>query len=174
MTSRMAELQDAMNRYGAASIRNFTVVRALGEKIVAGFGGYLGKPNCVVGVPPSGPWDAESDHADASFSFYGADLLTVEPIRMRLAIRIPHTKDGGSFDMRIVLEFAIEGQTWSLGIGDRTPVRGLPVDPTDEQLAPAYEAIFEYARDFFLDPVSYFEAERAGLMGFLAKIPSRS
>jgi hypothetical protein len=44
----------------------------------------------------------------------------------------------------------------------------LPIDCIDSDLRPVYDEIFVYV--FFVHPVSYFEAERTGAIGFLAKV----
>jgi len=82
---------------------------------------------------------------------------------------IPHTKDAGAFWMRVVLEFLIEGRTFSVRIGDGKTVGGLSIDCADSDLNPVYDEIFAYVKDFFVHPVSYFEAERIG-KGFLAQV----
>jgi hypothetical protein len=54
--SKMSELQDALNRYGEVSVQNYKIVHPLGEKIIDGFGGYLGETGNASGVPPAGDW----------------------------------------------------------------------------------------------------------------------
>ena len=49
VTSKMSELQEAMNRYGASSVRNYQTIHPIGEKLIEGFGTYLGVPGCVLG-----------------------------------------------------------------------------------------------------------------------------
>jgi hypothetical protein len=52
VASKMSELQDALNRYGETSIQNYKIIHPVGEKIIEGFGVYLGDSGCVFGVPP--------------------------------------------------------------------------------------------------------------------------
>jgi hypothetical protein len=170
VTSKMSELQEAMNRYGASSVRNYQTVHPIGEKLIEGFGTYLGVAGCVLGVPPTGNWKGDTDYRSAKFSTYNAGRLSVGPISMGLAVRIPHTKDAGPFWMRVVLEFLIEGSAFSVRIGDGKTVPSLPIDCTDSDLHPVYDEIFSYVKDVFVHPVSYFEAERTGKIGFLAKV----
>jgi len=169
VTSKISELQEAMNRYGETSIRNYQTIHPIGERLIEGFGGYLGVPDCVLGVPPSGDWECDTDYRSAKFSTHRAGLLSVGPISMGLAVRIPHTKDAGAFWMRVILEFLIEGRTFSVRIGDGKTVGALPIDCADSDLQLVHDEIFSYVKDFFVHPVSYFEAERTGKIGFLAK-----
>jgi hypothetical protein len=144
------------------------ITRALGEKLLTSFENYIGEPNCVCGVPPAGEWSPDTgDYRAAQFSFYQRGPLLVGPVSMGLALRIPHTKDKGSYWMRVVLEFLIEGDTWSVTVGNGKTIRGLPIENAEAGLLPVHEEIFEYVKNIFLDPVSYFDAEKAGKIGFL-------
>jgi hypothetical protein len=166
----MSELQEVMKRYGETSVRNYQIIHPIGEKLIEGFDSYLGVPGCVLGVPPTGAWEeSNTDYCDAKFSTYGSGLLSVGPISMGLAVRIPHTNDAGAFWMRVVLEFLIEGSTFSVRIGDGKTVGGLPIDCTESDLHLVYGEIYSYVKDFFVHPVSYFEAELTGKIGFLAQ-----
>ena len=125
-------------------------------------------PGCVEGVPPRGEWqEPNTEYLAAKFSTYMDRRFSVGPISMGLAVRIPHTKNEGAFWMRVVLEFLIEGRTFSIRIGDGKTVGGLPIDCTDSDLDSVYDEIFSYVKNFFVHPVSYFEAERIGKIGFL-------
>jgi hypothetical protein len=94
--SKMSELQDALNRCG-----------------------YLGEAGNASGVPPAGDWMSDGrDYRDAKFSTYWEGALKVGTISMGLAVRIPHTKDDGAFYLRVVLDFLVEGHTFSVQIGD--------------------------------------------------------
>ena len=150
MTSKMSELQEAMNRYGQTSLRNDQTIHPIGERLIEGFDAYLGVPGCISGVPPTGDWEEpNTDYCDAKFSTYRPGPLAVGPISMGLALRIPHTKDDGAFWMRLVLEFLIEGRTFSVRIGDGKTIGGLPIDRTDSDLRPVYDEIFSYVKDVF-------------------------
>jgi hypothetical protein len=106
---KMSELQDAMNRYGETSIRNYKIVHPIGEKIIDGFSAYLGESACVFGVPPDGDWqDDGRDYRDAKFSTYWEGTLKVDLISMGLCVRIPHTNDNGKMSLRVVLGFLIK------------------------------------------------------------------
>jgi hypothetical protein len=165
----MAELQNAMNRYGEAQIRmiqSMDSVRALGEKLLQGFEEYIGEPDCVCGVPPKGEWSPNRrDSAELSFD-QEREPLWVGPISMGLALRIPHTKDEGVFWMRVMIEFAIEGNTWSVTVGGGKTIR-LPIETAASDLLPVNEAIFDYVKSIFLNPVRSFEAQKAGQLGFV-------
>jgi hypothetical protein len=166
--SKMSELQDALNRYGEVSVQNYKIVHPLGEKIIDGFGGYLGEAGNASGVPPAGDWMSDGrDYRDAKFSTYWEGALKVGTISMGLAVRIPHTKDDGAFYLRVVLDFLVEGHTFSVQIGDGKIIGGLPIDGAPSNFLPVYDEIFAYVKDIFVHPVNYFEAQRVGKIGFL-------
>lgn len=165
----MSELQDAMNRYGEASVRNYQTAREIGEKVISGFGHYLGDPESVFGVPPEGDWRTSgADYNDAKFSYYGMQLLQLEPIKMGLAVTVPHTKDEGEFCMRLVLTFIIEGGGFSVTVGDGKTVSGLDIDSSEDELMPLYDGIHSYIKETLDSPARAFEAQRSGAIGFLA------
>lgn len=165
----MSELQDALDRYGEASIRNYKIIHPIGEKIIEGFGEYLGDADCVFGVPPIGDWkDDGTEYNDAKFSTYLEGTLKVDIISMGISIRIPHTKDDGAFWLRVVLEFLIEGNTLSVQIGDGGLIKGLPLTVGQAGLLPVYDEIFAYVKGMFAKPVDYFSAQRNRKIGFLA------
>jgi hypothetical protein len=165
----MSELQDALNRYGETSIRNYKVIHPIGEKIIDGFGAYLGDSRCVFGAPPSGDWRADgTDYADAKFSTYWEGTLIVGTISMGLAVRIPHTKDDGAFWLRVVLDFTIEGNAISVMVGDGGTISGLPLTSDQSELRPVYEEIFSYVKGIFANPVDYFTAQSKGKIGFVS------
>jgi hypothetical protein len=165
----MSELQDALNRYGEASIRNYKIIHPIGEKVIEGFGAYLGEANCVFGVPPKGDWEPDGcDYRDGKFSTHSEGILKVGTISMGLSIRIPHTKDTGSLWLRIVLDFLVEGNTFSVKIGDGGTIKDLPLTSEPKDLWPVYDEIFAYAKGIFANPVDYFAAERSRKIGFLA------
>jgi hypothetical protein len=166
--SKMSELQDALNRYGETSIQNYKIIHPIGEKLIEGFSVYLGETGCVFGVPPTGDWQSDGrDYRDANFSTYWEGALKVGTISKGLAIRIPHTKDDGSLSLRVVLDFLVEGNTFSIEIGDGDMIKGLPWTGDQKDLRPVYDEIFAYAKGIFVNPVNYFEAERSGKIGFL-------
>jgi hypothetical protein len=168
VASKMRELQDALNRYGEASVQNYNIIHPLGEKVLDGLGAYLGEHGCVFGVPPTGDWRNDGSHYHAAkFSTYSEGPLRVGNISMGVAIRIPHTKDDGAFWLRVILDFLVEGRTFSVRVGDGKIVGGLPLDCTQLDLQPLYDEIFAYVKEIFVHPVSYFEAEKIGKIGFL-------
>lgn len=171
MASKMSELQDALNRYGATSIRNYEIIHPIGEKVIEGFGKYLGEAGCVFGVPPTGDWQSDGrDYRRAKFSTYWEGTLKVDTISMGLSIRIPHTKDSGAFWLRVVLDFLIEENALSVQIGDGSLIKGLPLTIEQADLQPVYDEIFAYVKDMFAKPVDYFSAERNGKIGFLSSL----
>lgn len=171
MASKMSELQDALNRYGEMSIRNYKIIHPIGEKVIDGFGAYLGEAGCVFGVPPTGDWQNDGrNYNEAKFSTYWEGTLKVDTISMGLSIRIPHIKDSGAFWLRVVLDFLIEGNTLSVQIGDGDLIKGLPLTVEQADLRPVYDKIFAYAKGIFANPVDYFSAERNGKIGFLSSL----
>jgi hypothetical protein len=131
-------------------------------------GAYLEETGNVSGVPPAGDWISDGrDYHDAKFSTYWEGALKVGTISMGLAVRIPHTKDDGAFCLRVVLDFLVEGRTFSVQVGDGKMLSGLPIDGALPEFLPVYDEIFAYVKDIFAHPVNYFEAQRAGKIGFL-------
>jgi hypothetical protein len=127
-----------------------------------------GQTGNASGVPPAGDWMSDGrDYRDAKFSTYWEGALKVGTISMGLAVRIPHTKDDGAFCLRVVLDFLVEGHTFSVQIGDGKIIGGLPIDGAPSDLLPVYDEVFAYVKDIFVHPVNYFEAQRAGKIGFL-------
>jgi hypothetical protein len=167
--SKMSELQDALNRYGEASVQNYKIVHPIGEKVIKGFGDYLGEAGCVFGVPPAGDWQNDGrNYNDAKFSTFWEGALKVGTISMGLSVRIPHTKDDGALWLRIVLDFFVEGDAFSVGVGDGGTIKNIPLNNEPRDLLPVYDEIFSYAKGIFANPVDYFAAERAGKIGFLS------
>jgi hypothetical protein len=166
----MSELQDALNRYGETSIRNYKIIHPTGEMVIEGFGDYLGEAGCVFGVPPTGDWQNDGrNYCDAKFSTYWEGTLKVDTISMGLSVRIPHTKDSGAFSLRIVLDFLVEGNAFSLKVGDGRTIEGLPLTSEQPDLQPVYDEIFAYAKGIFAKPVDYFNAQQSGKIGFLSR-----
>jgi hypothetical protein len=98
---RLQELQSAMDKYGKESVESYRQVHAVGDAIVKGFAEYLGEGSEVIGVPPFGEWKPhQGDYHDAKFSTYYEGIIRIAPVEMGLAIRIPHSGDGGELWLR--------------------------------------------------------------------------
>jgi hypothetical protein len=69
--------------------------------------------------------------------------------------------------LRVILDFLVEGRTFSVKVGDGRIVGGLPVDSAKADYLPVYDEIFAYVKDIFAHPVNYFEAQRVSKIGFL-------
>jgi hypothetical protein len=163
--SKMSELQDAMNRYGETSIRNYNIVHPIGEKIIEGFSAYLGEAGCVFGVPPKGDWqDDGRDYQHAKFSTYWEGTLKVDIISMGLCVRIPHTKDKGSLSLRLVLGFLVKENEFSVKVDDGRTIEGLPLISEQSDLQALYDEIFAYTKGTFSDPVNYHNVEKIGFV----------
>jgi hypothetical protein len=163
----MSELQAAMDRYGETSIRNYKIIHPIGERVIEGFGTYLGEAVCVFGVPPDGDWqDDGRDYGDAKFSTYWEGMLKVDIISMGLSVRIPHTKDNGAMSLRVVLGFLVEGNEFSVKVDDGRTIEGLPLTSEQSDLQPLYDEIFAYAKGTFASPVNFHNANKIGF-GFL-------
>jgi hypothetical protein len=163
--SKMSELQDAMNRYGETSIQNYKIVHPIGEKVIEGFGAYLGEADCVFGVPPKGDWqDDGRDYRDAKFSTYWEGTLNLDMISMGLCVRIPHTNDNGKMSLRVVLGFLVRGNELSVKIDDGSIIEGLPLINEQSNLQPLYDEIFAYTKSIFTNPVNYHNAEKIGFV----------
>ena len=65
------------------------------------------------------------------------------------------------------MDFLVEGPTFSVRVGDGKTIGGLPLESSQAELSPLYKEIFAYVKDIFVHPVSYFEAEKIGKIGFL-------
>ncbi len=69
----------------------------------------------------------------------------------------------------MILDFLVEGRTFSVSVGDGKTIGGLPLDGGEAELSPLFDEIFAYVKDVFVHPVSYFEAEKIGKIGFLPR-----
>jgi hypothetical protein len=98
LSERMMELQSAMVRYSETTIKNYRIIHAFGDAILERLPDYLGKGAEVLGVPPVREYRINAgDYRDAKFSTYSADMLTLGPIQMGVAVGIPHSRDDGKF-----------------------------------------------------------------------------
>jgi hypothetical protein len=63
----------------------------------------------------------------------------------------------------------VEGNTFSLKVGDGRTIEGLPLSSEQPDLQPVYDEIFAYAKGIFAKPVDYFDAQQHGKIGFLSR-----
>ena len=166
----MVELQNAMNRYGEATVENYRVIHEFGDTLIGKMKTYLGEGAEVRGVPPKDDYRANAgDYHDAKFSTYYNPKLSLAPIQMGLSIGIPHSKDDGIYWPRVVLEFEIEGNAMSMRIGDKgLPRRGISLKPDDVEFTEICEEIYSYVLDVLENPVRTMKAQGSGRFGFNA------
>lgn len=163
---RVLELQQALNSYGEASVRNYRLLHKFGEEVVYGLAAYLGEGARVHGVPPEGEWRPEAgDYHDAKFSTYHRGLIVIEPILMGVGLRIPHSKDSGGFWMRVVVEMELVREVIAVQIHDGKGVGGISIDYTAQDVERVQEAIFECAREVLTNPVR--SVRGANRIGFI-------
>jgi hypothetical protein len=168
LSERMLELQNAMVRYSEMTIKNYQVIHALGDAIVERLPDYLGEGAEVFGVPPAGDYQTSSgDYRGAKFSTYSAGKLTLGPIQMGVAVGIPHRADNGKFWPRVVVEFEMEGDAITVRVGDGSPLRGIPLAHSVEDIENVCASIHEYIKSVLENPVKVATAVGRGKLGFI-------
>lgn len=171
ISTRMLELQTAMNRYGEGTVRNYQILHAFGDDLIENLKSYLGEGAQVIGVPPAGDFRTNAgDFRDAKFSTYHSPKLSLAPIKMGVAVGIPHSKDSGVYWPRVVLEMEIEHESISLHIGDGTlPKRGISLKPDEDKLTELSALVFDYVLSVLENPVKIMSAQGSGKFGFSAE-----
>lgn len=164
----MRELQDAMERYGEVTIKHYRFIHAFGDDIVRRLPVYLGEGSQVLGVPPAGQFSVDGgDYRDAKFSACSADILTLSPVQMGVALGIPHTHTAGMTWLRIVIEFEMSGGAIKVTVGDGpAALRSVPLPHTAEDVENACKASHEYAQSMLDNPVRAATAIGLGRFGF--------
>lgn len=164
--SRLQELSLTINEYGNISIVIYKLIHRLGDSVISALPDFLGDGAHVFGVPPHAKdWDL-TDYRGAKFSTYRQGLLEVGPIQMGVAVAIPHLKDPGQLWVRIVLDFQLEGAEVSVQIGDGPTIHGINQNYDDTSVEQICQAIFDYLRSMFRDPVRIATATGTGKLGF--------
>ncbi len=130
--TRLETLSKLVTEYGEASYINYQAVRALGDAVIGALSDYLGSDAQVWGVPPVGDWKPHN-YNDAKYSTFGGGLLEIEPIRMGIALAIPHLNDDGELWMRITVEFECAGSEIRVQVIDAGTVASRDFSEEDVQ-----------------------------------------
>lgn len=162
--SRLSNIWDAANVYGARSFDNYAQIRSLAETLRDLLCSWLhvGEDPCVFLVPPEGPFQAQN-YQSGAFSVSGTGYLPLKPISFGLAIRISENKDY----MRLQIHCQKEGELMKVSIAEESPIAiGLPLDET--QFTPLFELIYDHILSFFQDNVAKYDEGAYGtsVIGF--------
>lgn len=164
--TRLGALSKLIAEYGEVSYTNYKAVRALGDATIIAFRAYLGGGAQVWGVPPVGDdWKAQN-YNDAKYSTFRGGLLEIEPIRMGLALGIPHLHDDGELWMRVVIEFDCIVAEIAVQVIDRRVV--VPRDFKPEDVERICALIYEQIAEVWQAPLDVGSpvASRRGAIGF--------
>lgn len=156
--SRLSQLWEAAEVYGARSFDNYAQIRSVAETVRDLLCAWLHSSDepCVYLVPPEGPFQAEN-YQSGAFSVSGKGYLPLKPISFGLAIRISEDKDY----MRLVMHCQKEGDLMKISIGKESPTAlQLPLDET--QMNPLFERIHGHILAFFQDSVSQYDEGEYG------------
>lgn len=167
--TRYDEIKAAIRDYGAAAFQNLLRSKSLCEAVIEGFHEWLGADaRCVAGVPAEGPFDPREAYGDKAFSFYGRDVIVLEPVRFGLSLIIGNVEDSGALWLRTVIAVEIAGDHFEVYIGAQ-PVLRLPL-AYENGLSAIYVAVHREFLDTFQLETLEFEDQRfkAGI-GFLPK-----
>ncbi|MGO1081320.1 hypothetical protein [Inquilinus sp. CA228] len=164
--SRLYELSLSINEYGKTSIAIKKIIHQIGDSIISALPGFLGDEAKVFGVPPHDSDWTPDDYRGAKFSTYRQGLLRVGPIQMGVAVAIPHLKNDGELWVRVVLDLQMEGSDISVQIGDGPIISGISQNYDQDTIEIICQAIFDYLKSMFKDPVRIATAEGSGKLGF--------
>lgn len=168
--SRLMNLWEAAEVYGARSFDNYAQIRSVAETLRDLLCTWLhtGDEPCVYLVPPEGPFQAEN-YQSGAFSVSGTGYLPLKPISFGLAVRISQDKDY----MRLQLHCQKEGELMKISIGKESPIAvSLPLDET--QLTPVFERIYDHILAFFQNSVAQYDDGDYGtsVIGFdISRVP---
>ena len=151
--SRLSEIWNAANIYGARSFDNYAQIRSLAETLRDLLCVWLhpGEDPCVYLVPPEGAFQAQN-YQSGAFSVSGQGYLPLKPISFGLAVRISEDKDY----MRLQIHCQKEGQLMKISIGKESPIAvELPLD--EAQMTPLFELIHDHILSFFKNSVAQYD-----------------
>lgn len=152
-TSRLSEIWEAAEVYGARSFDNYAKIRSVAETLRDLLCAWLhsGDEPCVYLVPPEGPFQAEN-YQSGAFSVSGKGYLPLKPISFGLAVRISEDKDY----MRLQLHCQKEGDLMKISIGKESPISvKLPLD--EAEMIPLFEQIHGHILAFFQNSVAKYD-----------------
>jgi len=164
--ARLHALAEAITRFGETSGLARRRVKQLGDELTEAFRAYLGEEARVYAVPPMGKWDPAT-YFDQAFSYHGRHLLGVEPIKMGLAVCIPHIKDDGAMWVRIVLTFELHRNEVVVTVGDHLAVGRVQETYDAAMLTALCSGIYDFLLSIFADPVQSAVELQHGRIGFL-------
>ncbi|MEQ1930974.1 MAG: hypothetical protein ABL957_10665 [Parvularculaceae bacterium] len=168
------EIKTSIRDYGAAAFQNLLQARALGEAVIARFHNYLGcEREKVAGVPAQGPFDPREDYGEKAFSYYGRDVIILEPVRFGVSLIVGNLEDSGALWLRTVVAAEIAGDHFDVFVGAQPALR-IPLD-----FAPSLDDVFKAMHREFLDTfelqVLEFEDQRFKTgIGFLPTRDAKS
>lgn len=165
--SRFEELQTAIRAYGEAAFQNLLRCRALGDAVIEGFCRFEGcPPENVVAVPAQGPFDPAKDYGDEAYSYYGREVIILEPIRFGLCLIVGNAEDSGALWLRTVISAEIIGESFDVFVASQ-PVIRIPLE-FEGKLAPIFEAVHrEFLETFTLEVNEFRDARFSTGIGFL-------
>jgi hypothetical protein len=167
LSPKMLELQRAIDFYGDTTLRNFEAAHKFGDEITYTMAEFLGEGAEVLGVPPEGDWTHhKGDYNDAKYSTFHTGYLRIEPVKMGIAIRIPHSMDDGEFWIRIMAELDFVGDTMNIRVGDKT-LAGVSLAYSKANVKGVQELIFNYACDTLNHPAAAATGHGRASFGFI-------
>ena len=153
------EIKEAIRAYGAAAFQNLLQSRALGEAVVAGFHAWLGcAPENVAAVPIQGPFDPRESYGEKAFSFYGREVIVLEPVRFGVSLIVGNVEDSGALWLRTAVSVEIAGDQFDVFIGAQPALR-IPM-AFEGALDQIYQALHREFLDTFELEVLEFEDQR--------------
>jgi hypothetical protein len=167
MPTPYEEIKNAIRDYGAAAFQNLLKSRSLAEAVIDGFHLYLGcERGKVAGVPAAGPFDPREPYGEKAFSFYGRDVIVLEPVRVGISLIVGNLEDSGALWLRTVLSAEIAGDHFAVFVGAQPELR-VPLD-FDDRLEPVFRALQKEFLDTFQLEILEFEDQRFSTgIGFL-------
>lgn len=153
------EIKNAIRAYGAAAFQNLLRSRALAEAVIAGFHVYLGcEPEKVAGVPAQGPFDPREPYGEKAFSFFGREVIVLEPVSFGISLIVGNLEDSGALWLRTAVAVEIAGDQFAVFVGAQPELR-IPLD-FDGRLEPVFRALHRELLDTFEIETLEFEDQR--------------
>ena len=165
--TKFEELQKAIFDYGEAAFQNLLRCRAFGDAVSQGFPEYIGcSEDCVSAVPIQGPFDPRKEYGDEAFSFYGREVIVLEPIRFGISLIVGNAEDSGALWLRTIISVEITGDTFDVYVASQPLIR-VPLE-FEGKLTPVYDAIHkEFLETFTLEVMEFNDSRFKTGIGFL-------